>query len=65
MGWSNAQALPYLQSLAAAGGADVFFDVGDYGYNLDYRNGEIGDMFQDSIEPITSTVPFMGCVGNQ
>jgi hypothetical protein len=65
MGWSNAQARPYLQSLAAAGGADVFFDIGDFAYNLDYRNGEIGDMFQDSIEPITSTVPFMGCVGNQ
>ena len=64
MGWSNAQALPYLQTLVAEGGADLLIDLGDYAYNLDYRDGAIGDMFQDSIEPMTSGAPFMGCVGN-
>ncbi len=64
MGWTNAQALPYLQTLAAGGDVDLMLDLGDYAYNLDYRDGQVGDAFQSSIEPITSTVPLLGCVGN-
>jgi acid phosphatase type 7 len=64
LGWSNAQSLPYLQTEAMEGNMDVFIHVGDYAYNIDDSNGTVGDMFQASIEPITSTVPYMGCIGN-
>jgi acid phosphatase type 7 len=64
MGWYNAQSLPYLQTEAMEGNMDLYVHVGDYAYDLQYLNGTVGDMFQASIEPITSTVPYMGCVGN-
>ena len=38
--------------------------VGDYAYDLQDGNGAWGDAFQASIEPITSSTPYMGCEGN-
>lgn len=51
MGAANAQALPYL--LKEATSFSFFIDVGDFAYDLDSSNGETGDLFQQSIEPIT------------
>jgi hypothetical protein len=38
--------------------------VGDFAYDLNYQNGNVGDEFQSSIEPMTTSVPYMGCPGN-
>lgn len=32
--------------------------------SLNYRNGWIGDLFEDTIEPITSSAPYESCEGN-
>jgi hypothetical protein len=64
LGWTNAQALSYLQSEAASGAMDLFVHVGDYAYDLNVNNGSVGDSFQDSVEPITSSAPYVGCIGN-
>lgn len=64
LGFSNAQALPSLQGAARAGAVDLFLSLGDYAYNLEYRDGAIGDAFQSAMEGITSTQLYQGVVGN-
>ena len=64
MGWADAQALGYVQTEAALGMYDHIVHVGDYGYDLQDSNGAVGDAFQASVEPITASVPYMGCEGN-
>jgi hypothetical protein len=64
LGWYYAQALPYLQTEAASGAMDLFVHVGDFAYDLNEENGTVGDQFQDAIEPITSSAPYLGCIGN-
>ena len=42
---------------------DFVVHVGDYAYDLDSNGGVTGDLFQGSIEPITSSTPYSGwCV---
>ena len=64
MGWTNAQTLPNLQDEALRGGTDLFLNLGDYAYNLCYRDGAVGDNFQANLESITSTGMYQGVVGN-
>ena len=64
LGWTNAQALSYLQDEAAASYFDAVIDLGDYAYDLPNMDGVFGDEFQLSIAPITSTTPLIGAVGN-
>jgi hypothetical protein len=64
MGWYYAQALAYVQTETAQGVYDHVTHVGDYAYDLQDQNGNVGDQFQASIEPITSGTPYMGCEGN-
>ena len=66
LGWTNAQALPSLQDAALRGGrgADLFLSLGDYAYNLDYRDGAVGDAYQSAMESITATQLCQGAVGN-
>jgi acid phosphatase type 7 len=63
LGWYYAQSLSYIQTEAAQGVYDHVTHVGDYAYDLQDQNGNVGDQFQDSIEPITSSTPYMGCEG--
>ena len=64
LGWTNAQALAYIETEIAAGVYDHVVHVGDYAYDLQDSNGAVGDSFMDSISPLTSSVPYMGCEGN-
>jgi len=43
---------------------DMILHVGDWAYDLFTDNGDIGDKFMDEIEPLTSSLPYMGCLGN-
>jgi hypothetical protein len=63
LGWTNAQSLASLQDEALRG-VDLFLALGDYGYNLEYRDGAVGDAFQSAMESITSTQMYQGVVGN-
>jgi hypothetical protein len=63
LGLSNAQSLTSLQD-EALHGADLFLSLGDYGYNLEYQDGAVGDAFQAAMESITSTQMYQGVVGN-
>ena len=65
MGWTNAQALSYLQDEAAAAHVDLLMCLGDYSYDLPNMDGLFGDMYQLSMQPITSTTPWRGIVGNR
>lgn len=60
MGWTNAQALAYLETEVAQGNLDYVLHVGDYAYDLNSNNGVTGDEYQASIEPITAFTPYMG-----
>jgi len=42
----------------------LILHVGDWAYDLDSNNGTIGDEFLDKIQPLTSALPYMGCLGN-
>ena len=64
MGWTNAQALSYLQDEVASAYFDAVIDLGDYAYDLPNMDGLFGDEFQLAIQPITSTTPTIGAVGN-
>ena len=57
LGWTNAQALPYLQTEVANGAFDFVIHVGDFAYDLDDGNGAVGDSFMDSIVPVAASVP--------
>jgi hypothetical protein len=46
------------------GNADMILHVGDFAYDLFTNNGTVGDQWFDFVEPLTSAVPYMGCVGN-
>jgi len=64
MGWTNAQALSYLQDEVASAFYDTVIDLGDYAYDLPNMDGLFGDEFQLAIQPITATTPLIGAVGN-
>ena len=61
LGVDNAQALDFIKDEAAKGVFDHVVHVGDYAYDLPDQNGAIGDQFQQSVQPVTSSVPYMGC----
>jgi hypothetical protein len=43
----------------------LFFVVaGDFAYDMDTDDAQIGDQFMRQIEPIAANVPYMTCPGN-
>lgn len=64
MGNINAQSLPRLQAETQAGIYDAIIHVGDFAYNMDDYDGEVGDEFMRQIETIAAYVPYMTTVGN-
>ncbi|OWZ19396.1 Calcineurin-like phosphoesterase [Phytophthora megakarya] len=64
IGYQNAVTLPMMQTEVAEGAVDGVVSVGDYAYNLDLMDGHVGDIFQQQVEPIVASVPFMVCPGN-
>lgn len=64
MGNENAQSLARLQEETQRGLYDTILHVGDFAYDMDSENGEVGDEFMRQIESISAYVPYMTCPGN-
>ncbi|KAB0800087.1 hypothetical protein PPYR_07967 [Photinus pyralis] len=64
MGNENAQSLARLQEETQRGMYDTILHVGDFAYDMDSENGEVGDEFMRQIETIAAYVPYMTCPGN-
>jgi len=64
MGNDNAQSLPYLQEETQRGTYDAILHIGDFAYDMDTHNGEVGDQFMRQIQPIAAYTPYMTCPGN-
>ncbi|KAG5878756.1 hypothetical protein JTB14_012126 [Gonioctena quinquepunctata] len=64
MGNENAQSLVRLQEETQRGMYDAILHVGDFAYDMDTSNAEIGDAFMRQIESIAAYVPYMTCPGN-
>ncbi|XP_061385995.1 acid phosphatase type 7-like [Musca vetustissima] len=64
MGNENAQSLSRLQQDTQRGMYDAIIHVGDFAYDMDTDNAEVGDAFMRQIETIAAYVPYMVCPGN-
>lgn len=60
----NARTLPALQNKALKRDIDFVLHIGDIAYDLDLERGKVGDDFMAAIEPISSSMPYMACMGN-
>jgi hypothetical protein len=56
-GWLNAESLPKLVAEAQAGRFDFVVHAGDFAYDMDAYNGEVGTNFMLQIEPYAATMP--------
>uniref|UniRef100_A0A1A9WVN1 Purple acid phosphatase n=1 Tax=Glossina brevipalpis TaxID=37001 RepID=A0A1A9WVN1_9MUSC len=59
MGNSNAQSMARLQQDAEQDMYDAIIHIGDFAYDLDTDNGEVGDAFMQQIQSIAAYVPYM------
>ncbi|XP_033735387.1 acid phosphatase type 7-like [Pecten maximus] len=64
MGKTNAQSLIRLEKDVQKNMYDAIFHVGDFAYDMDSDNGQVGDSFMRNIQPIAAHVPYMTCPGN-
>ncbi|XP_071441921.1 acid phosphatase type 7 [Hetaerina americana] len=64
MGNINAQSLPRLQEETQRGMYDAIIHVGDFAYDMNTENAEVGDEFMKQIESIAAYLPYMTCPGN-
>lgn len=64
MGNENAKSLVRLQEETQREMYDAILHVGDFAYDMDSNNAEIGDAFMKQIESIAAYVPYMTCPGN-
>uniref|UniRef100_A0A1L8EFG2 Purple acid phosphatase n=1 Tax=Haematobia irritans TaxID=7368 RepID=A0A1L8EFG2_HAEIR len=64
MGNENAQSLARLQQDTQKGMYDAIIHVGDFAYDMDTDDAEVGDAFMRQIESIAAYVPYIVCPGN-
>nr|BAN20525.1 purple acid phosphatase, putative [Riptortus pedestris] len=64
LGVANARILPFLKNDVEKKLYDAVIHVGDFGYDLEENNGELGDEFMRLIEPVAANVSYMVCPGN-
>lgn len=64
MGLENAQALSGLQKDTEQGMYDAILHVGDFAYDLDTNNSQVGDAFMQQLESVAAYVPYMVAPGN-
>ncbi|KAL8620015.1 hypothetical protein ACOMHN_015297 [Nucella lapillus] len=64
LGNVNAQSLPRLQQETQQGRYDAVLHVGDFAYDMDTDNAQVGDEFMRQIEPIAAYLPYITCPGN-
>lgn len=63
MGNENAQSLARLQEETQRGFYDAILHVGDFAYDMDSKNAQVGDAFMAQIETIAAYLPYMTCPG--
>lgn len=64
MGNENAQSLPRLEKETLLGYYDVVLHNGDFAYDMDSSDGEVGDAFMNKIQSIAAYLPYMTSPGN-
>jgi hypothetical protein len=64
MGVVNSQSMQLVASEVFSGAADIVLHIGDFAYDLHTVQGVFGDIFMNEIQPISSSLPYMGCEGN-
>lgn len=64
MGNENAQSLARLQRDTQNQMYDAIIHVGDFAYDMNSENAQVGDEFMRQIESIAAYVPYMVCPGN-
>ncbi|GMS81509.1 hypothetical protein PENTCL1PPCAC_3684, partial [Pristionchus entomophagus] len=64
LGVSNGESIPSLLQEAANKSFDLLVNVGDAAYNLFSNNGQTGDEYFATLEPLFATVPYMVVAGN-
>ncbi|XP_018318825.1 acid phosphatase type 7 [Agrilus planipennis] len=64
LGKENAQSLDRLIKDTQSGMYDAALHVGDFAYDMDSDNAEVGDAFMRQIEPVAAYIPYMTCPGN-
>ncbi|XP_073248091.1 acid phosphatase type 7-like [Porites lutea] len=64
LGSVNAKSLSYLQEETQMGHFDGILHVGDFAYNMDTDQAQVGDDFMNQIQPIAAYLPYMTCPGN-
>lgn len=64
MGVENDRSQPVLIKDLHNGGFDMIIHVGDFAYDMDDNQGELGDQFMNEIQPLAAYVPYMTCLGN-
>ncbi|KAM9323934.1 acid phosphatase type 7 [Gastrophryne carolinensis] len=64
MGNENAQSLSRLQKETQMDMYDAILHVGDFAYDMDEDNAQVGDAFMRQIESVAAYVPYMTCPGN-
>lgn len=64
MGNDNAQSMAMLQEDTQRHMYDAIVHVGDFAYDMNTENAEVGDQFMRQIETIAAYTPYMVCAGN-
>ncbi|XP_020628911.1 acid phosphatase type 7-like isoform X2 [Orbicella faveolata] len=64
MGYTNSVSLNRLIQEVNSGGYDTVIHVGDMAYDMYEKDGDTGDNFMRSIQPIATKVPYMVLPGN-
>lgn len=64
MGNENAQSLTRLQEETQRGVYDAVIHVGDFAYDMNSENAQVGDQFMQQIEGIAAYLPYMTVPGN-
>ncbi|XP_055842591.1 acid phosphatase type 7-like [Episyrphus balteatus] len=64
LGNENAQSLSRLQADTQEGMYDAVIHVGDFAYDMDSQNANVGDEFMRQIESVAAYLPYMVCPGN-
>ncbi|CAH0755502.1 unnamed protein product [Diatraea saccharalis] len=64
MGLNGSKSLPFLRREVAEGRYDLILHVGDFAYDMQEREGRVGDAFMRLLQPLAARVPYMTCPGN-
>lgn len=64
MGNENAASMAMLQEDTQRRLYDAIIHVGDFAYDMNSENAEVGDQFMRQIESIAAYTPYMVCPGN-